>query len=93
MFTKEELTDKLYDGAEGRLQLPYEEACTLQKILISQGYAVLMADGEIGDKYEVRWVYAGDTNNLSYANPNQVVFALTDYLDMLVWGDYKENEE
>lgn len=93
MFTKEELTDKLYDGAEGRLQLPYEEACTLQKILISQGYAVLMADGDIGDKYEVRWVYAGDTGNLNYANPNQVVFASTDYLDMLVWGDYKGNEE
>ena len=90
MFTREELINKLYDGAEGRLQLPYEEACTLQKILISQGYVVLMADGDIGDKYEVKWVYAGDTD---YANPNQIVFASTDYLDMLVWGDYKDEDE
>lgn len=93
MFTRDMLFEKLHDGADGRIQLPYEDACTFQKILISQGYAVLMADGDIGDEYEVRWVYAGDTDNLNYANPNRVVFASEEYLDMLEWGDYEDGAE
>ena len=93
MFTRDMLFEKLHDGADGRIQLPYEDACTFQKILISRGYAVLMADGDVGDEYEVRWVYAGNIDNLRYANPKRVVFASEEYLDMLEWGDYEDEEE
>lgn len=93
MFTRNDLFEKLHDGSDGRIQLPYEDACIFQKILISRGYAVLMGHGDIGDTYEVRWVYAGDVDNLDYANPNRVVFASEDYLDMLEWGDYEDETE
>lgn len=93
MFTRDMLFEKLHDGADGRIQLPYEDACTFQKILISRGYTVLMGHGDIGDIYEIQWVYAGDIDNLRYANPNRVVFASKDYLEMLEWGDYEDEEE
>lgn len=93
MFTKDELMEHLYDGAEGRLQLPYDEACLVQKILISHGYVVLMSDGDMGGNYKIEWIYAGDSGNLEYANSNSVVFANKDWLEMLDFGDYVDNIE
>lgn len=93
MFTERELYEHLFNGADGSLQLPYEDACTLQKILISNGYAVMMSSGDIGDTYKIKWIYAGSVDNLKYANSSNIVFAHGDYLDMLYWKDYEEDEE
>ena len=90
MFTETELYEHLRNGAEGHLNLSYEDACTIQKVLISRGYAVMMTHGDIGDDYKIQWVYAGDVGNLTYANASNVVFASMDYLDMLYWHDYEE---
>lgn len=93
MFTEMELYEHLSDGADGTLQLPYEDACAIQKILISNGYAVMMSDGDIGGDYEIKWIYAGSLGSLDFANSSNVVFAHKDYLDMLYWKDYEEDEE
>ena len=93
MFTEQELYEHLYNGAEGYLQLSYEDVSTIQKILISNGYVVLMSGGDIGDTYKIEWVYAGDTNNLKFADSNNVVFGHRGYLDMLYWKDYREESE
>lgn len=90
MFTEQELYDHLSNGAEGSIQLPYEDACTLQKLLISNGYVVMMSDGDIGDDYEIEWIYAGTSGNLTYADSSNIVFSHKDYLDMLYWKDYEE---
>ena len=89
MFTEEELYKKLFNGAEGSLQLPYEDACALQKILISNGYVTSMGSGDIGNTYKVKWIYGGDVENLDYADLDNVVFSSKDYLDMLYWKDYE----
>lgn len=88
MFTEQELYEHLYHGPSGNLQLSYEDACILQKMLISNGYVVLMSDGDISGTYKVEWIYGGDVDNLTYANSNNVIFANRDYLDMLYWKDY-----
>lgn len=93
MFTEKELYKHLFNGAEGSLQLSYEDACTLQKLLISNGYAVMMSDGDIGDDYKIEWIYAGNSDNRIYADSSNVVFSHRDYLDMLYWHDYEVKEE
>lgn len=89
MFTEQELYEHLYHGAEGHLQLSYEDACMLQKMLISNGYVVSMSCGDFDDTYKVEWVYGGDVDNLKFANSNNVVFGHRDYLDMLYWKEYE----
>ena len=91
MFTKDELIEKIYTDREGSLELPYEDACTVQKILVDKGYCVLMSGGDCGE-YEITWNYAGDTGNLDFADKNNVVFCSKDYVEMLIFGDYEEKE-
>ena len=91
MFTEQELYDHLYNGAEGSLQLSYEDACVLQKILISNGYVVSMSGGDFDDTYQVEWVYGGDINNLD--DLNKVVIASREYLKILYWKDYEIDDD
>ena len=93
MFTEKELYEHLFNGANGSLQLSYEDACTIQKILVSNGYAVMMSGGEIGDTYKIEWIYAGDVGSLKYADSSNIVFSNRDYLDMLYWKEYDVEEE
>lgn len=93
MFTEQELYEHLFNGAEGSLQLPYEDACVFQKILISNGYVVMMSDGDVGDTYKIEWIYSGTLGNLNYAYSSNIVFSHRDYLDMLYWHDYEVEEE
>lgn len=92
-MTEKELYERLFDGAAGRLSLSYEDACTIQKILISNGYAVMMSHGDIGDTYRIEWIYAGSIDNLKYADSSNIIFSHRDYLDMLYWKDYEEDGE
>ena len=92
MLTRSKLFEKLNSGEDGALQLSYEEACVVQKILLSNGYTVLMSDGDFEGQYKIQWIYAGDVGNLNYANSNRIVFASKDYLEMLEWGDYEEDD-
>lgn len=93
LWTYEELLNKIYMGQEGSLQLSWEDCCTLQKILLKKGYAVLITGGDIGDEYRIDWVYAGDFNNLIHANREKVCFGSDDYLSMLESGNYKDESE
>lgn len=68
-------------GEEGSLQCSEEDVATLIKILLKRGYAVCLTGGDIGDDVCVRWVYAGDTEDLNYANYDNVVFTNIDYLE------------
>lgn len=92
-WTYEELLHKIYMGQEGSLQLNWTDCCILQKMLLKKGYAVLITGGDIGDEYRIDWVYAGDFNNLKYANRAKVCFCSDDYLGMLESGDYKDESE
>ena len=93
LWTYQELLEKIYMGQEGSLHLNWVDCCVLQKILLKKGYAVLITGGDIGDEYRIDWVYAGDSNNLDYANRARVCFCSNDYLDMLESGDYKDESE
>lgn len=88
----EELMNKIYHGEEGSLDLSFEDAQTLAKILLARGYAVLLTAGDIGDDVKVSWTYAGTTDSLNIAHRNEVVFGNADYLAMLEMGDYEEED-
>ncbi len=88
----EELMNKIYHGEEGSLDLSFEDAQTLAKILLARGYAVLLTTGDIGDDVKVSWTYAGTSDSLNVAHRNEVVFSNADYLGMLEMGDYEEDE-
>lgn len=92
-FTFDELVNKIHHGEEGSLQLNWDDCCALQKILLKRGYAVLITGGDIGDDYRIDWVYAGSTDNLKYADRTNVCFSSSEYLEMLIYNDYKEDEE
>ena len=79
----DDLLRKIHYGEEGSLNLSFDDCITLQKILLKEGYAVMITDGAIANKYNISWVYAGDSHNLKYANRNNVVFSVIDYLDAL----------
>ena len=88
-----ELMNKIYRGEEGSLDLAFEDAQILAKVLLARGYAVLLTAGDIGDDVKVSWTYAGTTDSLNVAHRNEVVFGSADYLGMLEMGDYEEGED
>lgn len=93
LWTYEELLNKIYMGQEGSLQLNWSDCCTLQEILLKQGYAVLVTGGDVGDKYRIDWVYAGNSDNLNYADRLRVCFGSEDYLSELELGNYRDESE
>ena len=72
-------------GEESTLNCTEEEAITLSKLLLKKGYAICLTGGDFNDDVCVRWIYAGDTEDLNYANYDNIVFTSIDYLD-----DYPE---
>ena len=92
MFTYEEVLSKLYNGCEGSLQLSYEDACTVQEILLKRGFACLMTSGDFDDEVQLSWIYAGDVDNLTYADINNILISDRSYLEMLLDGDYEDND-
>ena len=94
LMTKNDIFEELNKNGEGYLLLPFEDACTLEKILLKQGYAVMITGGEVGDdQVRITWLYAGTIDDLTYPNENQVVFASKDLIDMLEFGDYDEEND
>jgi len=91
-FTRDELINGIVKGEDGSLQLSFEDATALAKILIRNGYAVMFTGGAIGDKVRVDWLYAGDTEALDYAHREDVCFGHHDFLEMLEMGDYKDED-
>lgn len=88
-----ELMNKIYHGEEGSLALSFEDAQTFAKILIARGYAVLLTGGDIGDDVRIEWKYAGDIENLEYANRANVAFGAPGYVEDLANGNYDPDEE
>ena len=82
---REAVLNNMPHGEEGSLELKWDAAITVQKILIENGYAVCMTAGGFEDTYRIAWVYAGDVDNLKYADYDNVVFSSLDYLE-----DYPE---
>lgn len=91
-MTYNELINKIQYGEEGSLNLSFEDAQTLAKILLARGYAVLFTAGDIGEDVEVSWSYAGNVDSLKVAHRTAVVFSSVDYLEMLENEDYEEDE-
>lgn len=87
------LIDEIHYGEEGDLNLSFEDAQTLAKILLARGYAVLFTAGDTGDDIRVSWVYAGTADSLEVAHRSAVVFSSVDFLGMLEDGDYEEDED
>ncbi len=73
--------EKVPHGEEGSINLTWEEAITWAKILEKKGYAVLITSGDVDDEINVRWLYAGDVDNLDYADYQNVVFTNPEYLE------------
>ena len=73
--------EKIPHGEEGSINLTWEEAITWAKILEKKGYAILITSGDVDDEINVRWLYAGDVDNLDYADYQNVVFTNPEYLE------------
>ena len=82
---KEAILEHIPHGHEGQIDLPWEDAITWAKILNKKGYAVLFTGGDMDDDVKVIWIYAGTTDNLDYADYDQVAFTNMDYIE-----DYPE---
>lgn len=83
---KEAVLKHFPHGEDGQINgLNWEDATTIQKILLKYGYAVCMTDGDFDDEYKISWVFAGTVENLDYADYKQVVFTNIDYME-----DYPE---
>jgi hypothetical protein len=72
-------------GEEGSLQLEWNDAMTLLRILLTRGYAVCVTKGYFDEDVKLAWIYAGDTDNLQFSNYDNVVFTSLDYIE-----DYPE---
>ena len=80
-------------GEEGSLQLDYEDACQIMKILVNRGYAVCISGGDIGDDFKVSWVYAGSSEDSKWANYDGIIFTSMDwYEDILNYYQQEVNE-
>ena len=82
---RDNVLEKIPHGEEGSLQLTLDEAFEISEILIKKGYAVCIAGGDIGDTVKLSWIYAGDTDNLTWADYSNIVFTHADYI-----SDYPE---
>lgn len=78
---KKAILENVPHGEEGYICLPWEDAITWAKILNKRGYAVLFTGGEMEDEVKVSWLYAGDSDNLDWADYENVVFTNVDYID------------
>lgn len=87
-----ELINKIHHGEEGFLYLPFDDFVTLAKVLLNRGYAIMITGGEVEDEYRIDWAYAGNHDDLDYANREMVVFGSNDFLEMLEFGDYEADE-
>lgn len=87
-MTENELIAKVQNGEEGHVQLPIDDCMSLAKSLVRNGYAVLLTGSDFDDEYRVGWIYAGTTEDLNYADRDNVVFGDNDCLWMLLKGDY-----
>ena len=92
-FTYDEVIKGIVHGEDGSIQLKMEDAVTFANILLKYGYAVLFTGGDFGDMVRIEWKYTGDTGNLTYANRENVVFGSPDFVDMLAFNEYTEDED
>lgn len=92
---KEAILEHIPHGHEGQIDLSWEDAITWAKILNKKGYAVLFTGGDMDDEpVKVSWIYAGDTDNLDWADYDKVVFTNIDYIDEYPEAYHKEyNDE
>ena len=68
-------------GEEGSLSnLDGNELMTMINLLNHKGYAVCVTSGDLGDTFNIAWLYAGESDNLTYANYGDVVFTHVDYI-------------
>ena len=88
----DELIYKIHYGEDTYLNVNLEEAMTISNILLKRGFAVLLTGGDYGDYVKVSWTYAGDVENLEYADRENIIFSSSDYLDMLVFNDYEDDD-
>lgn len=76
--------ENIPNGEEGSLQLEFEDAVQLAKLLLKYGYVTLFSSGDIGNTVRVSWIYAGHSDNLRFADCNSVCFTSRDYSEGLL---------
>lgn len=68
-------------GEEGSLSnLDGNELMTMINLLSHKGYAVCVTTGDMGDTFNIAWLYAGESGALNYASYNQVAFTHVDFM-------------
>ena len=80
-YWRDAILKNIPHGEEGSLTCNEKEAIILTKLLINKGYAVCITGGDLGEDVEVKWIYAGDENNLDWANYERIAFFGIDYLE------------
>lgn len=80
-FWRESIFEHVPHGEDGSLQCTEDEAVILCRLLLKKGFAVCITGGDIGDECNVNWIYAGSTDNLQWANYDNIVFTSYDYIE------------
>ena len=78
---KKQVLENVPHGHEGQLELEWEDAITISKILLKNGYAVCLTGGEMGDEIKLSWLFAGSYENLDWADYGQVCFTHAEYIE------------
>lgn len=85
--------EKVPHGQEGTFNFAKEDAIAMMELLLKNGYAVCVTGGHIGEDWRIDYIYAGDTDNLDYADYQNVAFTSMDYMDEYYEAMCNENEE
>lgn len=85
--------DMVPHGEEGSIQLSCDDAITVQKCLIENGFVTCLSHGDIGGEYKLSWIYAGDSEDVKYSNYSQVCFTHVDFINDMVDCYYQAHEK
>lgn len=89
----DEIIESIIDGQEGHIvNLDWEDAVAIAKILSKKGYAVMFTGPDVGEGCNIYWVYAAAGNYLNLADSREVCFCPWDNIAELI-RYYKGEEE
>lgn len=91
-FWRNTILDNIPHGEDGSFQCEKEDAIKLCEILLKRGYAVCLTSGDFDENIYVHWLYAGETENLNFADYSNVVFTSPDYIEEYPQAFYEDIE-
>ena len=92
---KKFILSKVPHDHDGEFEGSENDVSEMAKILLRNGYAILVTPGTFENEYSIHWLYAGTTEVLHEAQYKEICFArvetIEEYIDILreEWEDRK----